>query len=232
MPNLADGFLWYLAFLFSTVFHEAAHALLAYKLGDPTAYEGGQVSLNPAPHIRREPFGTVAVPLISFLMGGWMIGWASTPYDPVWAQRYPKRSAFMALAGPSSNLLLAVSAGLLIRLGMAGGVFYPPNSITLSQVTAATQGGAFAAAATLVSIFFTLNILLFLFNLLPFPPLDGSGIVPLFLTERATVKYMDFMHNPAFGLIGLILAWNAFGHIFRPVHLLAIQLLYPGLAYR
>ncbi len=232
MPNLADGFLWYLAFLFSTVFHEAAHALLAYKLGDPTAYEGGQVTLNPAPHIRREPFGTVAVPLISFLMGGWMIGWASTPYDPSWAQRFPKRSAFMALAGPSSNLLLAVAAGLLIRLGMTGGVFYPPNTITLSQVTAAAPGGLFSAAAALVSIFFTLNILLFLFNLLPFPPLDGSGIVPLFLTERATVKYMDFMHNPAFGLIGLILAWNAFDYIFGPVHLLAIQLLYPGLEYR
>ena len=138
----------------------------------------------------------------------------------------------MSLAGPCSNLLLAVTAGLLIRLGMAGGVFYPPNTITLSQVTAAAPGGVFSAAAALVSIFFTLNILLFLFNLLPFPPLDGSGIVPLFLTERATVKYMDFMHNPAFGLIGLLLAWNAFDYIFGPVHLLAIQLLYPGLEYR
>lgn len=232
MTNIADGFLWYLAFLFSTVFHEAAHALIALKLGDPTAHEGGQVTLNPAPHIRREPFGTVFVPLVSFLMGGWMIGWASTPYDPSWARRYPKRSAIMALAGPMSNLLLAVAAGLLIRAGMAGGYFYPPDSINLSHVAAAVQDGFFSAAATLVSIFFTLNLLLFLFNLLPFPPLDGSGIIPLFLTDRATMKYMDFMNNPAFGLIGLIIAWNAFGRIFSPVHHLAINLLYPGMGYR
>jgi hypothetical protein len=72
--NLADGIIWYAVFLFSTVFHEAAHALTAYKMGDSTAHSKGQVSLNPIPHIKREPFGTVIVPILSFAAGGWMIG--------------------------------------------------------------------------------------------------------------------------------------------------------------
>ena len=64
------GLVWYVAFLFSLTVHEAAHALVALKLGDPTAYEGGQVTLNPLPHIKREPFGTVVVPLLSFGLAG------------------------------------------------------------------------------------------------------------------------------------------------------------------
>ena len=76
-PDLALGAIWYLVFLFSTTCHEAAHALVAKLGGDTTAAEGGQVTLNPIPHIRRSPFGMVVVPILSFLVGGWMIGWAS-----------------------------------------------------------------------------------------------------------------------------------------------------------
>ena len=70
MPNMAEGFLWYLAFHSSVVVHEASHAFAALKLGDKTAYNGGQVTLDPLPHIKREPFGTVAMPILSFLAGG------------------------------------------------------------------------------------------------------------------------------------------------------------------
>src|SRR6266540_7395228 len=107
MDKLIDGMMWYVVFLLSITVHEAAHAFTAMKLGDNTAYHGGQVSLDPVPHMRREPVGMVVVPIISFLMsGGWMMGWASTPYDPLWAERYPRRSAWMSLAGPVSNLML------------------------------------------------------------------------------------------------------------------------------
>ena len=82
MPNMAEGFLWYLAFLFSVVVHEASHAFAAMKLGDTTAYEGGQVTLDPLPHIKREPFGTVVIPVLTYLMGGWMFGWASAHTTP------------------------------------------------------------------------------------------------------------------------------------------------------
>ena len=94
--DLGTGFLWFVVFLFSTTVHEAMHALVAWKGGDPTAYHGGQVSLSPIPHIRREPIGMLAVPLLTSLTQGWAMGWASAPYDPVWAERHPQRAALMA----------------------------------------------------------------------------------------------------------------------------------------
>ena len=129
MEKLADGLLWYVAFLFSTTLHEASHAFAAFRLGDRTAYEGGQLTLDPIPHIRREPIGTVVVPIISFLIGGWMIGWASVPYDPQWAYDNPRSSAKMSVAGPAANLVLALIAALVIRLGILYGIFFPPESI-------------------------------------------------------------------------------------------------------
>src|SRR5690242_15690614 len=100
--TLAIGLLWYVVFLLSTTCHEAAHALAAKRGGDLTAFHGGQVTLDPWPHVRREPFGMVLVPILSFLTGGWMMGWASAPYDPLWSQRCPHRAARMALAGPAA----------------------------------------------------------------------------------------------------------------------------------
>jgi len=231
MPMLADGVLWYVVFLFSTTCHEAAHAFAAMKLGDLTAYQGGQVTLDPIPHIRREPFGTVVVPIISFLVGGWMIGWASAPYDPAWALRYPKRSAVMALAGPTANLILLLLASAGIQLGLSLGTFYPPESITFGHVATAIADGMPSHFASILSVMFTLNLILLVFNLLPLPPLDGSGALPLFMSDRLAEKYMAFTRRGAFALIGILVAWRVFGDVFRPIHLIAINLLYPGLGY-
>ena len=110
---LAFGFLQYVIFLFSTVCHEASHALAAKLGGDDTAAQAGQVSLDPLPHVQREPFGMVIVPLICLATSGGIIGWASAPYDPYWATRYPRRAGLMALAGPLANLALAFLAALL-----------------------------------------------------------------------------------------------------------------------
>ena len=231
MNNLSDGILWYFAFLFSTVVHEASHSFAALKLGDRTAYDGGQVTLDPLPHIKREPIGTVLVPIISFLAGGWMIGWASAPYNRDWARYYPDRSAVMALAGPLSNLLLVILSGITIRIGMIMHWFYAPPHINFSHVTAAYQDGPFQAVAMLLSILFSLNIILFIFNLIPLPPLDGSGIVPLFINREKAVSYLDFIHNTPLLFIGLFLAWELFGFIFDPIHNLFLNLLYPGAGY-
>ena len=231
MEKLAEGLTWYIAFLFSIVLHEAAHALIALKLGDRTAYEGGQVTLNPVPHVRREPVGTIVFPILSFIIGGWMIGWASAPYNPHWAIRYPKRSALMALAGPSANLILVILMYILIRVGTGVNVFQPPESINFSHLTAATNAGVFTALAKFISILFSLNLLLFIFNLLPLPPLDGSGVVPLVLDENTARKYMNFIHNPAFMFFGLLIAWQLFGKVFSPIFTFAINLLYPGVTY-
>src|SRR5258708_2448900 len=100
---LAVGVIRYVVFLFSTTCHEASHGLAAKAGGDLTAFEGGQVTLNPVPHIRREPFGMVVVPLLGLFLGGMMMGWASAPYDPAWQRQYPRRAAWMSLAGPAAN---------------------------------------------------------------------------------------------------------------------------------
>jgi len=228
--HIVLGVTWYVVFLFSTTLHEAAHAFVAHKLGDSTAYQGGQVSLNPIPHIRREPVGTVIVPLVSFAISGWMIGWASAPYDPFWASRHHRRAALMALAGPAANLVLVLAAALAIRAGMSAGAFYPPPSISFSQVTAA-RGEATALVAPL-SILFTLNLILFVFNLFPLPPLDGSSVLPIFMQPATAERYRAFLHQPMFSLLGMVLAWNLFGPVFRPVHTLALNLLYPGVGYQ
>jgi Zn-dependent protease len=231
MDKLIDGLMWYIVFIFSITFHEAAHALISFKLGDRTAHAGGQVSLDPIPHIRREPLGTVVIPIISFLLGGWMIGWASTPYDPLWAMRFPKRSALMSLAGPAANLILVIFAFVLIRLGVMFNIFYAPDSINFSHITAATSAGFFNGVAAIISILFSLNLILCFFNLLPLPPLDGSGVIPLMLDEQMAHKYMDIIQSRTFAFIGLIVAWKLFGYVFSPIHLFVINLLYPGAGY-
>lgn len=226
------GAAWYVVFLFSTCCHEAAHAWAALRLGDPTAYHGGQVSLDPLPHIRREPFGTVVFPLVTFALSRqWMMGWASAPYDPQWADRHPRRAAWMSLAGPGANLLLVVIAGLAIRLGIWTGGFEAPAFATFSSVVSAAPGLA-AGAATLLSILFSLNLVLLVFNLLPLPPLDGSGALPLLLPERAARGYLAFARQPMLSLAGLLVAWRLFQPLFDPIHTLALNLLYPEFLYR
>lgn len=225
---LVDGFAWYLVFLFSTTVHEASHALAALKLGDDTAHRGGQVTLDPIPHMKREPFGMLVLPILSFLMtkGGWMMGWASAPYDPHWAARYPRRAALMAMAGPASNLILVVVAGLFIHLGMFLHYFEIPTDISFHHIIASTRDGLPNALAMLLSITFSLNLLLFLFNLIPFPPLDGASIPLLFLSEEAAEKYWDFLRSPGVTFIGMIVAWRLFRFIFPPALDLALRILY------
>ena len=225
--TLAFGLLWFLAFLLSTTCHEAAHAWTAKRGGDLTAYSGGQVSLNPIPHIRREPFGMVVMPLLSYYAGGWMMGWASAPYNPRWARQYPRRSAWMALAGPAANFTLVLATTAAIHAGILGGAFKLTGRLSFSGMVAATGTGPAAGAAAFLSVMFSLNLLLGTFNLLPFPPLDGFGVLGLFLPDAATRKLMDFRDTlGSLTLIGLLLAWRMFDYVFIPVFQVGASLLY------
>lgn len=228
---LVLGPVWYVVFLLSLTCHEAAHALAAKIGGDLTAFHSGQVTLDPIPHIRREPFGTILVPIISFLLSGWMLGWGSAPYDPTWQQRYPRRAAWMALAGPVANFALMLIAAIAIWIGISAGVFFAPESITFTKVVAAHNFGVPHALATFFSILFSLNLLLGTFNLLPVPPLDGNTVIGLFLSERAALRFAELSHNSTFAIIGLIAAWKIFDVLFRPIFILALNLLYPGAQY-
>ena len=232
MPDIGSGLVYYVVFLFSTTLHEAAHAWAAMRGGDSTAYHGGQVSLDPRAHIRREPFGMVVLPLISVVLSGWPFGFASAPYDPRWAMRYPKRAARMALAGPAGNLVLVVGVALAIRVGSSAGVFTALNAIGFDQIVAAQAGGLWSAVTFLLSVVFSLNLLLAAFNLIPVPPLDGSGALPLALSDEATARYQHFVWgNQAFAWIGILVAWQVFDVLFQPLWLFAVNLVHPGVSY-
>ena len=225
---LVLGLIWYIVFLFSTTCHEGGHSLAAYLGGDRTSFEGGQMSLNPLPHIRREPFGLVVVPILSYLVAHWMIGWASAPYNPAWQQRYPRRAAWMALAGPGANFILVIVSGISIRLGILLGFFRFPESVGFTHVVEAAVPGAAGFAATFLSILFVLNLLLGTFNLLPVPPLDGNTGITLFMSERAALRFLHWTRSQGFGMAGLLLAWVLYGRIFDFIFRAFLAALYPG----
>jgi Zn-dependent protease len=220
--RIALGFIWYVAFLFSTTCHEAAHALAAKLGGDDTASAGGQVSLNPVPHIQREPWGMVVFPILSLIITQNLFGWASAPFDPNWERRHPRRAAWMALAGPATNYLLMLIAALVLRIGSA---------YQWLHVDGMTGRADFATSV--LGVFFFLNLLLGTFNLLPVPPLDGSTGIMLFMGENSAQRYLDWLRGNSFAMLGLVVAVVGFGYIFAPIEGLAMdmflprQLLYP-----
>ena len=230
MDKLVEGIGWYLVFLLSLVLHEAAHSFTAWKLGDPTAREAGLVTLNPYPHIRREPFGTFVIPILSFIIGGWMAGWGSAPYDPEWARKNPGRSALMSVAGPAANLLLVLLAFVVMRIGISAGFFLSPHTIYFSHMVDMAWPGRMDAIGFLVSTFFSLNILLFLLNLLPIPPLDGSGVYRL-IRGNVGEKISAVLRSPFVAIGGIMVAWKLIDVIYPAAQSLAIKLLYPGVTY-
>jgi Zn-dependent protease len=229
---LASGLIYYVVFLFSTTLHEAAHAWAAKMGGDLTAYQGGQVSLDPRPHIRREPFGMVVLPLLSTLMSGWPFGYASAPYDRQWAIRYPKRAAWMALAGPASNFALVLLSFLAIRLGVMAGVFYAPDSASFGRIVGVDPIGFWPGVAQVIGVVLSMNLVLACLNVLPLPPLDGSSALMLFLNESVAVRYQEMLsQTPMLSAAGMLMAWRMFDVVFHPIFWFVVSLLYPGTTY-
>lgn len=181
------SFFIYLVIIFSAVIHEYAHGFIANQMGDPTARLAGRLTLNPLKHI--DPFGTVIFPLLSLSLSGVFIGWAKpVPYNPNNLSDKKYGSLKVALAGPASNLIIAAILGMLIRFA---GVFVLPIN--------------FAVALSFITY---INIFLALFNILPFPPLDGSKIfADLF------PAYRNFIYQA--GIFGVIAA-IAVAFIFLP----------------
>jgi Zn-dependent protease len=229
--KILDSLLWYVVFILSVTVHEAAHAWAAKKGGDLTAYSGGQVSLNPLPHIKREPLGMVVLPIISSLLIGWPFGYASTPYDRSWAHDNPRKASWMAAAGPAANVLLLLFCTLAIKVGILLGIFVQPDSVGFLHIVDAGFEGRLTGVTVFVSMLFTLNLILAVLNLTPFPPFDGSGVVSLLLSNGAARKYRRVISNPAFGFVGLLLVWQLFGPLFRVVFVRVINILYWGSGY-
>lgn len=210
---------WYIVFLFSTTLHEAMHSYAASYAGDKTAYEAGTATLNPIPHMQRSKFGMIVVPLLSFVLqgGSWMIGWASAPFNPYWAARYPKRSFVMSLAGPLSHLPAVLISFFAMYIGLHTGFFTGDLSTGMVQVTTGNGGSLSWALSLFLNAIFTLNIVLLVFNLLPIPPLDGSEFWYLFVKreeDRLRFRY----HMGSYAVAGIVLAWWLFPRVFIPVY--------------
>ncbi len=150
------GLFLYVVIVLSAVFHEFAHALVAYRLGDTTAKDAGRLTLNPFVHL--DPFGTVVVPLLLMFTSGIFIGWAKpVPYNPYALRDRKYGSLKVGIAGPLSNFIIAIVLGVVIRLSGSFGVASPIFLQFLGLIV-------------------YVNIFLAIFNLLPFPPLDGSKV--------------------------------------------------------
>jgi Zn-dependent protease len=184
--------------------HEAAHAFAADRLGDPTARHLGRLSLNPAVHV--DPVGTLLFPLIAFMTGFPLIGWAKpVPVDPRHL-RHPKRDfAFIAAAGPASNIVIAVAAAVLLEAAQA---FAAPGDIAgLAVLRPAIQ---------ILRLFVLLNVLLAVFNMIPVPPLDGGNVL-LGVLPRGAARVVEQMRPYGFLILYALMLTGVLSTILGPV---------------
>jgi len=147
--------------------HEFSHALVAYRLGDGTAKMFGRLTLNPLVHL--DPFGSLLL-VASALLGGFFIGWAKpTPVNPSMLRGGRRAEAWVAAAGPVSNLVMAGLAALALRAIVAFNLADSDASVFVANV---------------IYIFVFINVALFIFNLVPIPPLDGSKVLFSLMNPR------------------------------------------------
>jgi Zn-dependent protease len=138
----------------------------------------------------------------------------------------------MAVAGPAANVLIALLCVLTIHAGIAVSVFHPPDSAGFESIVASNVPGPWHGIAFVVSVFFSLNLMLACLNMIPLPPLDGSAAVLLLLNEGAARRYQEFlMMSHGLGMMGLFVAWQVFDVVFDPVFWAVIHLIYPGVTY-
>jgi len=189
-----------IAILLALSIHEAAHAFAANALGDPTAKDEGRLTLNPLAHL--DPLGTIMFFLVRF-------GWGKpVPVNPRYFRNVRRDSAVVSLAGPASNLLLAVIAFFLLAL-LAPQVMRVANAEQLLF----TRGIGVQIQAFLIQVFANLlfvNLGLMAFNLLPIAPLDGSKIVQMFIPPAYEEAYDRYLAYGPYILIGLLIVEQMF----------------------
>lgn len=183
--ELLDSVFLIVVIMFSAVIHEVMHGVAADKLGDPTARFAGRLTLNPIKHL--DPMGSVFLPLILAMSGSpFLFGWAKpVPYNPFNLVKAPRfGEALVALAGPVSNLVLAIATALLIRVQM-----FPPD------------------IAEVLFLIVVVNVMLAVFNMIPIPPLDGSKVLAAILPQGLQYGYnrwrsqLEFNPFLGFGLV-------------------------------
>ncbi|MFG1500705.1 site-2 protease family protein [Halobacteriovorax sp. XZX-3] len=195
-------------FLLAISFHEFGHGWMAKRYGDDTAERIGRLTLNPIPHV--DLVGTVIFPMVGIMLGGVPFGWAKPV--PVDVRRFKNMKSgifWVSFAGPGANLILMVLSALFFGMVYA----YVPATFSLkTQFMDMLQYSVF------------INILLAVFNLIPFPPLDGSKMVAAYLDYNSARKYEELQR---FSFIFILILWFTpiFGYMIRPVMQLGMVLM-------
>jgi Zn-dependent protease len=197
--------------LFAISAHEAAHAWMSYRFGDDTARLLGRITLNPVAHIH--PIGTLLIPVVGFVLGNIggpvaripLIGWGKpTPVNPLRWRNKDLANVMVSLAGIMANLLIAIVSFAIIKMFLLTGWFvYVPESIQEPVII-------------LLQFSLTMNISLAVFNLLPFPPLDGSKVLETFLPASAG-NTLALLEQHGFIILMILIYVGFFSAIMRPI---------------
>lgn len=180
--------------LFSITFHEYAHGLIAYKLGDNTPQISGRLTINPLKHI--DILGTIIMPILLIVItrGMFAFGYAKpVPINPYNFKNPKKDIMWVGLAGPASNFLIALALSIVLRMGLLGGI-----------IKEVVQYGV------------VINLILFTFNLIPIPPLDGSRVVSAFLSYKNSYRYLK-LETVGFIIIIMLLMSGMLEWFIKPV---------------
>jgi Zn-dependent protease len=209
--------------LFAISFHESAHAYAALRFGDTTARDLGRISLNPLRHL--DPVGSILVPILMYLFSGFIFGSAKpTPVD-LRNTRDPRlANLVVSAAGPASNFLLA--AGGLVLFA----VIRRLRPGVMPELLEALQGSRFASGALapivyLLFFFVLVNVMLGVFNLLPIPPLDGSGVL-LSLGGPPVARVFEVIRPFGFLILILLITSPILGNLFRPIQNAVVRLIF------
>lgn len=215
--------LFMVALIFSLSVHESAHAWMSNQFGDDLARLQGRISLNPAAHV--DPIGTLLFPAIAYFTGAPLIGWAKpTPVNPLRWRNKRVANFWVSAAGIISNFIIAIIVGIIIRvLGAVGVIIVSSDGIGLNRPDSLIAEGG----VKLLITFFTLNVALGIFNLIPIPPLDGSKILQSILPSSFDSAFESLER---FGFLLLIVAMftGVFRVIFGVLMPIAERLLFIG----
>ena len=220
--NLVSHLIVYMVVLLLAIScHEAGHAWMSYKYGDDTAYLLGRVTLNPLRHT--DPIGTLLIPIVSFVLGAMggalasipLIGWGiPTPVNPRKWTNYRQANVMVSIAGIGANLILAIIGFAIIKTLI--------ETHVLTNVD--PDSGIIQPVLWFLDYLLMLNISLAVFNLLPFPPLDGSKVLSTFLPESFSPIFA-LLEQYGFLILLLLVYWGVVGVIIQPVYYLISYLL-------